>query len=1065
MSFRPLPDTPEALEQEILALWDEEKTFERSLSLRCDAPEFVFYEGPPTANGRPGVHHVISRTIKDAIARYRAMAGFHVTRIAGWDAHGLPVEIEAEKKLGISGKPEIEKLGIARFNEECRSNIFTYQDEWERLSRRIAYWLDYAKPYVTCAPEYVESVWWALAEIDKKGLLYPGYRVVPYCPRCGTGLSSHEVAQGYKDIVEPSVVVKFHLVDDPDDARILSWTTTPWTLPGNLALAVGEDIAYAKVRVRPEGEDGGEAQARPGEVFILAEARLEILKHPVDVLETFPGRELIGRRYTPLFSGAVEAGDSEAAWTVLGADFVTTDDGTGVVHTAVMYGEDDFELGKLAALPMVHTVGEDGRFVASVPGGLGGLHVKDPATERVIRDYLLGADMLYQRESYSHSYPHCWRCESALLYMARDAWYIQTTAVRDQLVEHNAGVDWHPPEIGRGRMGEWLSNNVDWALSRDRYWGTPLPIWQCGEDPVHRTVVGSFAELAEAAGSLPADFDPHRPGIDEISWPCDQSGCEGEMRRIPQVADAWLDSGSMPYAQWHYPFENKEEFKRHFPADFIAEGVDQTRGWFYSLQALSTILFGQTAYRSVVVNDLILDETGQKMSKSKGNVVDPWEAISEYGADAVRFYLLSASNPWLAKRWDPAGLRETSRKLFDTLRSTYRFFAMYAELESWQPAVDAGAAPACVLDHWLLSRLETVSALVRQDLEAYDLTVAARRVTGFVLDDVSNWYVRQSRDRFWATRGGDEAADDTRAAFSTLHAALSGCALLLAPFAPFLSDWLYRELCEKSVHLSDFPAGDGETRPDLEQEMDDVRRLSALGRAAREDAGIRVRQPLRSVRILLPSGRTLIPELADILTRELNVERVEFLSSDQEITRLFAKPDFSELGPVFGQRTPAVARAIDRMEGDDVRRLRDGEAVELQSDGETVIIEPAHVIIREEAVGQGSVQTADGYVLALDVSLDDDLVAAGRARELVNRIQRLRREADLEISDRVVVSIAGPKSLEAAAKRHRAYIAAETLAQTVHMGEESVQELEFVREVMIDDETVLIGLQRITDIG
>ncbi|MEN8144604.1 MAG: isoleucine--tRNA ligase [Gemmatimonadota bacterium] len=1065
MSFRPLPDTAEALEQEILVLWDEEKTFERSLARRSDAPEFVFYEGPPTANGRPGVHHVISRTIKDVVARYRSMAGFHVTRIAGWDTHGLPVEIEAEKKLGISGKPEIEELGIARFNEECRSNIFTYQDEWERLSRRIAYWLDYARPYVTCAPDYIESVWWALAEIDKKGMLYPGYRVVPYCPRCGTGLSSHEVAQGYKDIVEPSVVVKFHLLDNADDARILSWTTTPWTLPGNLALAVGEDISYVKVRVRPDSEPVSGAQAAPGEVFILAEARLEILKHPVDVLDTFPGRELVGCRYKPLFPGALESGESETAWTVLGADFVTTEDGTGVVHTAVMYGEDDFELGKRAGLPMVHTVGEDGRFLASVPGGLAGMHVKDPATERAIRDYLSGADLLYERESYAHNYPHCWRCDSALLYMARDAWYIQTTAVRDELVENNAGVDWHPPEIGRGRMGEWLANNVDWALSRDRYWGTPLPIWQCAEDPSHRTVVGSFAELAAAAGSLPADFDPHRPGIDEIAWPCASEGCSGEMLRIPQVADAWLDSGSMPYAQWHYPFENEEEFGRHFPADFIAEGVDQTRGWFYSLQALSTILFGQTAYRSVVVNDLILDETGQKMSKSKGNVVDPWQAISEHGADAVRFYLLSASNPWLAKRWDPAGLRETNRKLFDTLRSTYRFFAMYAELEAWQPAPDGAPAPACALDHWLLSRLETVSAAVRQDLEAYDLTVAARRITAFVLDDVSNWYVRQCRDRFWATRGGEEAASDARAAFSTLHAVLSGCALLLAPFAPFLSDWLFRELCGASAHMADFPAGDGETMPDLEQEMDDVRRLSALGRAGREDAAIRVRQPLRSVRILLPGGRTLSPELADVLIRELNVQRVEFLASDQEITRLFAKPEFSKLGPVFGQRTPVVARAIEQMESDHVRRLRDGVAVELKSDGETVLIEPDHVIVREEAVGEDVVQAADGYVVALDAALDDDLIAAGRARELVNRIQRLRREADLQISDRVIVSIAGPEPLEAAAKQHRAYIAAETLAQTLNMGRESVQELEFVREVLIDDETVLIGLQRITDIG
>ncbi|MFQ5689910.1 MAG: isoleucine--tRNA ligase [Gemmatimonadota bacterium] len=1065
MSYRELPETVGALEEEIERLWEEEDTFHRSLREREGAAEFVFYEGPPTANGRPGVHHIISRTLKDLIARFRTMTGHHVTRIAGWDAHGLPVEIEAEKQLGISGKPEIEALGIGEFNRVCRDNIFTYQDDWVRLSRRIGYWLDYEHPYVTCSPDYVESVWWALARIEERGLLYRGYRIVPYCWRCGTGLSSHEVALGYRDVSEPSVTVKFHLRDDPDGARVLSWTTTPWTLPGNLALAVGEDLDYVRVRVlEPPAGESAPPGADPGEVLILARERAEaVLRHPFEVLEEIRGRDLLGLPYEPLFPGAVDAPREPPNWTILPAEFVTVDEGTGVVHTAVMYGEDDFELGARAGLPMRHTVREDGRFVESVPGGLAGLHVKDEATELRIRDYLEERDLLYRRDRYEHSYPHCWRCDSALLYMARDSWYVRTTAVKDRLLELNASVDWHPPEIGTGRMGEWLANNVDWALSRERYWGTPLPIWECDETAEHRVVIGSYAELARRAGPLPEDFDPHRPGIDRLEWKCGRPGCSGTLRRVAQVADAWFDSGSMPYAQWHYPFENETEFERHFPADYIAEGVDQTRGWFYSLLALSALLFDRAPYRAVVVNDLVLDAAGHKMSKSRGNTVEPWEAIREHGADAIRFYLVSSSHPWLPKRWDPAGLREVDRKLFSTLRNTYRFFAMYANLEGWTHR-DPGARPweeRSLLDRWLLSRLDSLTAAVTEDLRRYEVTPPARRIAAFVLDDLSNWYVRRSRDRYWATRPEQADSADTADAFATLHEALRTCSRLLAPFAPFLPDWLHRELSDgRSVHLEDYPEDLGRRDPELEREMEDVRQLVGLGRAAREDAGLRVRQPLRTLRVVVPGGRSLSPALVEILRQELNVRRVVFLQDSDEIVRLFVKPVFAALGPRLGARTPAVAAAIAALGHEEAARLQRGETVTVTADGREVTVRPDEVTVVEEAESELAVRSGAGFLVALDRTVDDELRAEGIARELVNRVQRLRRDAGFHVADRIRLGIAGGAGVEAAATAHRDYIAGETLAVEVVVGDGSTSGFPHTEEIRIEDLRATIGVER-----
>ncbi|WP_420636532.1 isoleucine--tRNA ligase [Candidatus Palauibacter sp.] len=1069
MAYRPIPESVRGLEAEVLGRWDEEKTFERTLAARAEAKDFVFYEGPPTANADPGVHHILARTIKDAVLRYRTMTGRHVPRKAGWDTHGLPVELEVERSLGMSGKPDIERFGIRKFNDACRRNVFRYQDEWERLSRDIGYWLDYGDPYVTYSSDFIESVWWALSEIEKRGLLYRGYRVIPTCPRCGTGLSSHEVAQGYQDVNEPAVYMKFHLVDDPDDARILSWTTTPWTLPGNLGLAIGPDIAYARVRVLADPEAGtaalrahdGPGGAAPGEVLILARDRIEaVLRHPYEIVREVRAAELAGLRYRPLFPGAVDGEGHEAAWTVVEADFVTVDEGTGVVHTAVMYGEDDFRLGQRVGLPMQHTVGEDGRFLDSVPGGLAGRHVKDTETERAIREWAVAHDQLYLREMYEHSYPHCWRCDSALLYMARDSWYIRTTAVKDRLLEYNAAIDWHPPETGSGRMGEWLENNVDWALSRERYWGTPLPIWLCSEDEEHRTVLGSFAELGRRTGGLPDDFDPHRPGIDGYEWKCEFDGCAGNMRRVPEVADAWFDSGSMPYAQWHYPFENRDTFDRYFPADYIAEGIDQTRGWFYSLLALSTILFDRAPFRAVIVNDQVLDAKGRKMSKSRGNAVDPRDALDAYGADVTRFYFLSSSNPWVPKRWDPSALRETDRKLFATLRHTYRFFALYANEEGWSHATPRAApvAERNELDRWVLARLDGVVRTVDEALDGFDLTAGARAIQEFVLDDVSNWYVRRSRDRFWATR--PDAAAASADAFATLHECLVTAARLLAPFAPFMSDWLHRALADdRSVHLADFPKAEGRGEPELEQAMGDVRRLVALGRAARDQAGIHTRQPLRALQAVLPGGRRLPDSMAALVREELNVKQVVWFGESEDLIGLYAKPRFGVLGPKHGARTPAVARAIGELETPALRRLKAGLTIEIELCGDRVRVEPEDVAILEETRTDLAVASDGGYLAALDTEIDDGLRAEGYAREIVNRVQRLRREAALEVADRIRLGIAGPEALESAAATHAGYIAGETLAVEVRIGTDGLGGLE-TRWVKIGEFEVGIGVER-----
>jgi isoleucyl-tRNA synthetase len=1052
MSYPELPNGLLEVEEQTLRRWKEEDLFRQTLEANADGERFVFYEGPPTANGRPGLHHILSRTIKDLVCRHRTMQGRSVTRIAGWDTHGLPVEIEAEKKLGISGKPEIEALGIAEFNQACKDSVFTYKEEWEELSERIAYWLEYWRPYVTFHTSYIESVWSILKTVADKGLLYRGHKSVPYCPRCGTALSSHEVAQGYRDVEDPSLtfiadVVGADGTPDPEGRAFLAWTTTPWTVPSNTGLAVHPSLTYVEV-------------ARGGRKYIVAEARAEaIFGEDADVVAKHAGTDLVGWRYQRPLELVAAPDDPENGWSVVAEDFVTADDGTGVVHMAPAFGSDDYAAGQRHGLPMLNPLDAAGCFVEDVEL-VGGMFVKD--ADPLLVDALRERNALFEIGRVMHSYPHCWRCDSPLLYVAIDSWFAATSKLKDELLANNDQIAWYPPEVGEKRFAEWLRGNVDWALSRDRYWGTPLPVWVCDEERDHMHWIGSMAELTEAAGGLPDDFDPHRPFIDEVTWSCAE--CDGTMRRTPEVIDVWFDSGAMPYAQWHYPFENEDEFELHFPADFICEGLDQTRGWFYSLLAISTLLGRGPSFKNVLVNDMVLDAKGRKMSKTKGNMVSPWDAIAEHGSDALRWYFITASNPWLPKRYDSAGVKEAARKFFDTLFNTYRFFALYASVEAWAPS-DADPAPRDrpLLDRWLLLRLDSVSADVSRDLDEYNLTRAYRTLGDFVVEDLSNWYVRRNRGRFWGN--GDES--DMRAAFRTLHEALRRVVVLAAPCVPFASDWLHRALGGASVHLERFPElvseserGELGDQEGLERNMDAVRTLVSLGRAAREDVQIRVRQPLRGVRAVVPSGVELSEDMLDVVRDELNVKEVGFLSSVDGIVTLKPRPNYRAFGSRFGKQTNDAANAMRALSQEALASYQAGDTVEIDLDGTVHSLEEGDLEVLQEAAGALVVRGEGGFTVALDPELDDELRAEGVARELVNRIQRLRKDAGLEITDRIELVIGGPEAVQAAADAHRDFVGGETLAVGIAVGAE-VPEGDFahVREIDIDGTSAWIGLR------
>jgi len=1049
MAYPAWPDGgADRLEQQQLELWKAEGLFRRTLEAGRGGKPYVFFEGPPTANGRPGIHHVFARTIKDLICRFHAMQGESVTRIAGWDTHGLPVEIEVEKELKLTGKRDIEKFGIAEFNARARTSVFKYQSAWENLSDRIGYWLDYEHPYVTCSNEYIETVWWLLRRLHDRDLLSRGHRVLPYCPRCGTVLSSHELALGYEKVTTNSVYVTFPLESDPA-RQLLVWTTTPWTLLSNVAVAVHPEMEYGEYGV-------GDRR------LVLATARASLPSSSakgapsfaeLGALRTFPGSELLGLRYRrPL--EVVPLPDDKASRLVVPGGFVTAEDGSGLVHMAPAFGADDYEAGVEHGLALVRPVAPDGTFTGTAWPEIEGRLVTSRETNDLITARLKRDGRWHLTAPYEHTYPHCWRCSSPLIYYARDSWFVRTSALKARMLELNRQVDWHPPEVGAGRFGEWLENNVDWALSRDRYWGTPLPVWVCERDATHVEVIGSYAELAERWGkALPDGFDPHKPQIDGYTWSC---RCGGTMRRTPEVIDTWFDSGAMPYAQWHYPFEHQDEFARHFPADFICEGVDQTRGWFYSLLAIATTAFDSLAYRHVIVNDLVLDADGQKMSKSKGNVVDPFDMIREFGADTVRLYLVASSQVWLPKRFDPRTIPDVAGGFLQRLQSTYEFFRLYADM----PAIAAAPPPSArpLLDRWVLARLDSTVEAVRSAWDQYDATTGVRALMDFVVNDVSRWYVRLSRVRFWAP---DSAAEP--AAVATLHEVLVTVARLLAPAAPFASDWMHRALVGESVHLARFPVSSGRGDQGLETAMDAVRRVASLAHAARQQQRLGVRQPLARLQVAVPAAvRGAVSDgLLELLRLEVNVKAAEVVESDTDLVRLRAKPNFRSLGKRYGKRTPAVAAAAQALGADALRGLEQGQTATLELDGESVTFLPDDVVVEREVASDWLVESDGPFVAALDPRLSPELRDEGIAREVVNRVQRLRKEAGYAYTDRIALWVSGDDLVLSAVRRHAAFIQGETLARRLENARAPAPDVE--QEVDIDGHGVVVGVQRYAD--
>ena len=1034
MGFAAVPQHPDfpALEERILAWWRDHDVVAQALEANPDGELFRFYEGPPTANGTPGVHHIEARVFKDIFPRYRQMKGRRAPRKAGWDCHGIPVELEVEKELGFTRKQDIEEYGVEAFNARCRASVQRYVAEWNRLTERIAFWVDTDDAYWTMSAEYVDSVWWSLKRLWDAGLIYEGHRVVPYCPRCGTALSDHEVSQGYAEAVDPEVYVRFPVTSGTlgsEAASLLVWTTTPWTLISNTAVAVGEGIRY----VLADAEEHGL-------VVLAADLVPNVLGEDARIVREVALAELLGAHYAGPFD---LVGPGIGDWTgqedwryVTVADFVTTDEGTGIVHLAPAFGADDLEVGKTYGLPVVNPVDAEGRFTDAVTP-FAGQFVKD-ADADIIAD-LEQRGLLYASGRYRHTYPFCWRCDTPLLYWAKPSWYIATTQARDRLLEVNAGVDWHPEHIRDGRFGDWLANNVDWSLSRERYWGTPLPLWRC-DACGDVTAVGSRAELGQRAGSDLSTLDPHRPYVDDVTLPC---ACGGSARRVPEVIDAWYDSGSMPFAQFAYPHAegSAEVFAEHFPADYICEAIDQTRGWFYSLMAVSTLLFDENSYRTVLCLGHIVDEQGRKMSKRLGNVIDPWELIGSRGADAVRWLMLTDGSPWVTRRVGFESVDEVVRKVLLTLWNTLYFFTTYARLEDWDPrtASPPPVAERPMMDRWILAELADVVATVDAGLEQYDATTSGRRIQTFV-DDLSNWYVRRSRRRFWAPEGADAA--DTDAAFATLRTCLVTLAQVIAPFTPFLAEELWQRLVTAvdddavpSVHLTRFPtpAHDDE---DLRALGRLARRVVALGRKAREDAGLGVRQPLRQALVTLPAGeRAHWPTVAPIVADELNVRATTLPEGDTGTVTRRLKPNFRALGPVHGKRTPAVAEAVTRGDADAVAAALETEGqATIDVDGDEVTVTADQITVIEESVTGWEVASDGQYSVALDLELDEALRREGVARELIRALNDLRKRHDLELDARIHLVVDAEGGAAEAVREHERTIAAEVLATSLELG-------------------------------
>ena len=1030
------------LEESILKLWQSRDVFRRSMAEREGGPEYVFFEGPPTANGRPGIHHVLARAFKDMFPRYKTMQGYHVLRKGGWDTHGLPVELEVERQLGLTGKEQIEEYGVARFNPMCKESVWEYLSDWEALTLRMAFWVSLDDAYVTMTNEYVQSLWWILRQLWDKGLLYEGYKVVPYCPRCGTPLSSHELSLGYQEgTVDPSIFVKF-VVKGEENAFLMAWTTTPWTLPGNAALAVGKEIDYLKVR------------DRDGSLLYLAKDRAEAVLEPgYELLEEMKGEALVGKEYEPLFQFGAPPAETYAY--VIAADFVSTADGTGIVHVAPAFGADDLAVGQAHGLPVIQTVDAAGQFKADVTPWAG-IFVKD-ADPHIAAD-LESRGQLYKAETYEHTYPFCWRCDTPLIYWAKQTWYIRTSSFKDRLVALNNTINWVPDHIRNGRFGRWLENNVDWALGRDRYWATPLPIWKSdapGSDYIE--CVGGLAELSQKCGRKLKGLDLHRPHVDEITWPAPDGGT---MRRVPELCDVWFDSGAMPVAQWHYPNANQAEFDTYQQADYICEAVDQTRGWFYTLHAVSTLLFDRPAFKNVICLGHILAEDGSKMSKSRGNVVNPWQIFEEHGADATRWYMYTAGPPGNARRFSGNLVAEVKRRFLNTLWNTYSFFVVYANLA---PATgQAHAGESNDFDRWLLSELNRLVRDVTSAYEAYDVTAATRPIAEFV-DDLSNWYVRLNRRRFW---------DGDPSALAALHHTLVTLAKLLAPAVPFLSEALYQNLVASvdpdqpdSVHLARWPqADDSAVDTELSAAMALAQKVTTLGRAARESAALKVRQPLQEVvvRTRTENERAGLQRMRQLLLSELNVKDLTFADEGDELVDVEVFPLPRQLGQKYGRGLPVIRRLFAQMDQRQLaQRFDEGDTVTVEEDGLFFEVCSEDVELRRTPRAGFAVAEDGGYLVAVTTAVTPELEQEGNARELVRHIQQLRKDSNLEINDRIRLLLPQSPQLDSLLSAHRDYIVAETL--TVEVAREPAAgstAAEASATFSLGEEKVTIGLTK-----
>ena len=1025
-------------EKQVEKFWEDNQIFEKSMKVREGNPSYVFYDGPPTANGKPHIGHVETRVIKDMIPRYRTMKGYQVPRKAGWDTHGLPVELEVEKKLGLDGKDQIEKYGVEPFIEQCKESVWKYEGMWEDFSHTVGFWADMKNPYVTYHNDYIESEWWALKEIWKKGLLYEGHKIVPYCPRCGTPLSSHEVAQGYKDVKERSAVVRFKVKGE--DAYILAWTTTPWTLPSNVALCVNPDEDYVKVTSK-------------GYTYYMAAALVDtVLGEDAEILEHYQGKDLEFKEYEPLFPYAEKRIGNKKAYYVVCDTYVTLTDGTGVVHIAPAFGEDDSKVGHRYDLPFVQLVNEKGEMTEETPWAGTFCKKADMAVLQALED----KDLLFDAPLFEHSYPHCWRCDTPLIYYARETWFIRMTAVKEDLIRNNNTINWIPESIGKGRFGDWLENVQDWGLSRNRYWGTPLPVWQC--ECGHQDCIGSIEELKEKADNCPDDIELHRPYIDAVTIKCPK--CGKEMHRVPEVIDCWFDSGSMPFAQHHYPFENKEIFEKQFPAQFISEAVDQTRGWFYSLLAISTLLFNKAPYENVIVLGLVQDENGQKMSKSKGNAVDPFDALQTYGADAIRWYFYTSSAPWLPSRFAGKTVVEGQRKFMGTLWNTYAFFVLYANIDNFDATkYSLEYDKLAVMDKWLLSRLESTVKAVDDNLANYRIPEAAKALQSFV-DDMSNWYVRRSRERFWA-KGMEQ---DKINAYMTLYTALVTVAKAAAPMIPFMTEDIYQNLVKsidasapESIHLCDFPeVHENWIDPKMEEDMADLLEIVVMGRAARNTANIKNRQPIGTMYV--KSEFQLSEFYKEIIEDELNVKEVVFKDDIADFISYSFKPQMRTVGPKYGKLLNKIKTVLSELDGNKaMAELKSTGELKLDIDGQEIVLLEEDLLI-DMAQMEGYVSESDHTItVVLDTNLTPELIEEGFVRELVSKIQTMRKEAGFEVMDKIRVYAKDNDKIVDIMKNHGDEIKSEVLAEEIVTGETKGYE----KEWNINSEKVTMAVERI----